>query len=47
MNTYRVKLEVEVEVEAFDENDALDYANDIFGIDDEITNVKVVNVKEK
>ena len=47
MNTYRVKLEVEVQVEAFDENDALDYANDIFGIDDEITNVKVVNVKEK
>jgi hypothetical protein len=47
MNTYRVKLEVEVEVEAFDENDALDYANDIFGVDDEITNVKVISVKEK
>jgi hypothetical protein len=47
MNTYKVKLEVEVEVEAFDENDALDYANDIFGVDDEITNVKVISVKEK
>jgi hypothetical protein len=47
MNTYRVKLEVEVEVEAFDENDALDYANDIFGVDDEIKNVKIINVKEK
>jgi hypothetical protein len=47
MNVYRVKLEVEVEVEAFDENDALDYSNDIFGIDDEIRNVKVISVKEK
>jgi len=47
MNTYRVKLEVEVQVEAFDENDALDYANDIFGVDDEIVNVKVISVKEK
>jgi hypothetical protein len=47
MNLYKVKLEVEVEVEAFDENDALDYSNDIFGIDDEITNVKVISVKEK
>jgi hypothetical protein len=47
MNTYRVKLEVEVEVEAIDENDALDYANDIFGVDDEIKNVKIINVKEK
>ena len=47
MNIYRVKLEVEAEVEAFDESDALDYANDIFGVDDEIKNVKVINVKEK
>jgi hypothetical protein len=47
MNKYIVKLEVEVEVEAFDENDALDYSSDIFGIDDEITNVKVISVKEK
>ena len=47
MNIYRVKLEVEVEVEAFDENDALDYSSDIFGVDDEIKNVKVINVKEK
>jgi hypothetical protein len=47
MNTYRVKLEVEVEVKAFDENDALDYSNDIFGVDDEIVDVKVISVKEK
>ncbi len=47
MNTYRVKLEVEAEGEAFDEGDALDYANDIFGVDDEIKNVKVISVKEK
>ncbi len=47
MNIYKVKLEVEAEVEAFDENDALDYASDIFGVDDEIKNVKVLSVKEK
>jgi hypothetical protein len=47
MNIYRVKLEVEAEVEAFDQDDALDYANDIFGVDDEIKNVKVISVKEK
>jgi hypothetical protein len=47
MNVYRVKLEVEAEVEAFDQDDALDYAHDIFGIDDEVKNVKVVSVKEK
>lgn len=47
MNIYRVKIEVEAEVEAFDESDALDYANDIFGVDDEIKSVKVINVKEK
>ena len=47
MNIYKVKLEVEAEVEAFDQDDALDYANDIFGVDDEIKNVKVISVKEK
>lgn len=47
MNTYKVKLEIEAEVQAFDENDAVDYINDIFGVDDEVRNVKVVNVKEK
>lgn len=47
MNFYKVKLEVEAEVEAFDESDALDYAKDIFGVDDEIKNVKVISVKEK
>jgi hypothetical protein len=47
MNTYKVKLEIEAEVEAFDEDDALDYANDIFGVDDEIKKVKVVSVKEQ
>jgi hypothetical protein len=47
MKSYKVKLEIEAEVEAFDEDDALDYANDIFGVDDEIKNVKVISVKEK
>jgi hypothetical protein len=47
MKNYKVNLEIEAEVEAFDEDDALDYANDIFGVDDEIKNVKVISVKEK
>jgi len=47
MNTYSIKLEINAEVEAFTEEDAVDYANDIFGIDDEVKNVKVVSVKEK
>lgn len=47
MKTYRVKIEINAEVEAFSEEDAVDYANDIFGVDDEVKNVKVVSVKEK
>jgi hypothetical protein len=47
MNTYKIKLEIDAEVEAFDEADAVDYVNDIFGVDDEVKNVKVINVKEK
>ncbi len=47
MNTYSIKLEINAEVEAFSQEDAIDYANDIFGIDDEVKNVKVISVKEK
>ena len=47
MNTYSVKIEVVAEVQAFDETDAVDYINDIFGVDDEVKSIKVVNVKEK
>ena len=47
MNTYRIKLEVDAEVQAFSEEDAVDYISDIFGVDEEVKNVKVVNVKER
>jgi hypothetical protein len=47
MNTYRVKLEVEAEVEAFDETDARDYVGDIFNIDDEIKKVNIIRITEK
>jgi hypothetical protein len=47
MKIYKVKLEIDAEIQAFDEDDAVDYLNDIFGIDDEVRNVKVVSVKEK
>ena len=46
MEKYRIKLEVEVEVEAFNSEDALDYINDIFNIDDEIKSVKIANIKK-
>ena len=36
MKTYKIKLEIDAEVEAFTEEDASDYINDIFGIDEEI-----------
>lgn len=47
MKKYSVKLEVVLEVEAFDQDDARDYVNDIFGTDDEIKSIKVVSLKEK
>ena len=47
MNIYSIKLELNAEIQAFDENDAKDYVNDIFGIDDEIKSVKILSVKEK
>jgi hypothetical protein len=47
MNTYKIKLEVDAEVQAFSEEDAADYINDIFGVDDEVKSVKVISVKEK
>lgn len=47
MNNYIVKLEVEAEVQAFNENDANDYVNDIFGTDEEVKSVKIVSIKEK
>lgn len=47
MKIYKVKIEIDAEVEAFDENDAVDYVNDIFGADDEVRSVKLVSVKEK
>jgi len=47
MKKYRVTLEIEAEIEAFDEGDALDYTSDIFGIDDEIKKVTIINIKAK
>jgi hypothetical protein len=47
MKTYQVKLNVEVEVVAFDEKDARDYVSDIFNVDDEIKGVNIVKIQEK
>ena len=47
MKTYGIKLEINAEVQAFSEEDAIEYINDIFGIDEEVKSVKMISVKEK
>jgi hypothetical protein len=47
MKTYKVRLDVEVEVQAFNETDAKDYVSDIFNIDEEIKKVNVLKILEK
>jgi hypothetical protein len=47
MNKYRIKLNVEVEIEAFNLEDAAEYINDIFNIDDEIKKVDIVKITTK
>lgn len=47
MNTYSIKIEVNAEVQAFSSEDAIDYINDIFGIDEEIKTIKIIGIKEK
>ncbi len=47
MNTYSIKIEINAEVQAFSEEDAAEYINDIFGVDEEVKSVKVISVKEK
>lgn len=47
MKKYSIKLEILVEVEAFDEEDAKEYVSDIFGVDDEVKSVKILTVKQK
>ena len=44
MNKYRIKLDVEVEVEAFNTEDASEYIHDIFNIDDYIIKINVVKI---
>jgi hypothetical protein len=47
MNTYKVKIQVEAEIQAFNEDDATDYINDIFGTDEEVKSIKISSIKEK
>jgi hypothetical protein len=47
METYLVKMELNAQIDAFNENDAVDYINDIFGIDDEIKSIKIIGIKKK
>jgi hypothetical protein len=46
MNTYSIKLEIKANIQAFNEDDAIDYISDIFGVDDTITNYKIVDIRE-
>ena len=47
MNIYSVKLEINAEILACSQEDAVEYVNDIFGIDEEVKSVKIINIKEK
>lgn len=47
MKTYAVKVEISAEIKAFNENDAEDYLQDLFGSDDVINNFKVIDMREK
>jgi hypothetical protein len=47
MKSYGVKIEVEVEVSAFNSDDALEYVHDIFNVDDEIKKINILSIKEK
>jgi len=47
MNRYFIKMEIEVEVDAFNTEDAKEYINDIFNIDDEIKKVNIVKITTK
>jgi len=47
MNKYRIKLDVEVEVEAFNAEDSSEYIHDIFNIDDEIKKVNIIKITSK
>jgi len=46
MNKYSINLEIKVEVEAFNLEDAKEYINDIFNIDDEIKSVSILKIKD-
>ena len=45
MENFKAKIELDLEIEAFDEVDAKDYILEIFGIDDEVKNIKIISVK--
>lgn len=47
MNSYKIKLEVEIEVDAFNQEDAAEYVHDIFNIDDEIKSINIIRIIEK
>ncbi len=47
MNTYKIKLEVDTEIQAFNFDDAVDYVKDIFATGDEIKKIQFISVKEK
>jgi hypothetical protein len=47
MHTYKIKLDVEIEVQAFNQEDAAEYVHDIFNLDDEIKSINIVRIIEQ
>lgn len=47
MKKYIAKINLDVELDAFSEEDAKEYLSDIFSVDDEVKQVNIVSIKEK
>jgi hypothetical protein len=47
MHIYKIQLDVEIEVEAFNQEDASEYVHDIFNLDDEIKKINIVKILKK
>lgn len=47
MNKYTVDLNVEIEVDAFNSEDAVEYVQDIFSVDEEIKKVTINKISLK
>jgi|GEM_PF-983999 hypothetical protein len=46
MEKYLIKVNIDIEVEAFNESDAKEYALDVLNIDNEIKHIDILKIKK-